>query len=442
MLGYRGKQNNRVAATVARNLTILGLIFSFAGAAAAQKPVTLRGVILDPADEPVALAAIMILNAQGIVLRETVSDAEGNFAIAFPDSGAFILRVQAPHFATRGISIASSMADGQPLRIRLELAVNSAEVTVTAVRGNVENALSATQLVILRERDYLVRQPLATLGGALDSTPGIMIQETTYGQSSPYMRGLTGYETLLLVDGIRFNTSIFRSGPNQYLSFVNPGQVERVEAVLGPASSMYGSDSMGGTINLLTPTISFRPDQSGSRLHGDLSAMGASADASGTADAHVFFGGGTFSMMGGGTFRRLNNLRGGAGMDSRNAFRRYLGLSPAQVRDLLGSRMRDTGFTQTGADTRTAWSLSADQSLSFQYIYSGIKGERSYRDQLGGLGLTIEGLARRDRVVFAKAQAMHIPVAVTLAGGYARRLEDTVLIHTNTVRVAKEFALS
>jgi acetoin utilization deacetylase AcuC-like enzyme len=61
-------------------------------------------------------------------------------------------------------------------------------------------------------------------------------------------------------------------------------------------------------------------------------------------------------------------------------------------------------------------------------------------DQLGGLRLTLEGLEKRDRLVFQKAQARKIPVAVTLAGGYARRVEDTVLIHINTIRVAREFA--
>jgi acetoin utilization deacetylase AcuC-like enzyme len=70
-----------------------------------------------------------------------------------------------------------------------------------------------------------------------------------------------------------------------------------------------------------------------------------------------------------------------------------------------------------------------------------IAGADPYRhDQLGGLRLTLEGLEQRDRLVFEKAKAKKIPVAVTLAGGYARRVEDTVQIHTNTIRVAKEFA--
>ena len=70
-----------------------------------------------------------------------------------------------------------------------------------------------------------------------------------------------------------------------------------------------------------------------------------------------------------------------------------------------------------------------------------VAGADPYRDdQLGGLKLTLEGLEERDRSVFEKARAKNIPVAVTLAGGYARQLEDTILIHTNTIRVAKEFA--
>jgi acetoin utilization deacetylase AcuC-like enzyme len=70
-----------------------------------------------------------------------------------------------------------------------------------------------------------------------------------------------------------------------------------------------------------------------------------------------------------------------------------------------------------------------------------LAGADPYReDQLGGLGLTLEGLERRDRMVFEKANAKNVPVAVVLAGGYARHVEDTIQIHTNTVRVAKEFA--
>jgi len=59
-------------------------------------------------------------------------------------------------------------------------------------------------------------------------------------------------------------------------------------------------------------------------------------------------------------------------------------------------------------------------------------------DQLGGLGLTIEGLKQRDELVFRAALARNIPVMVTYAGGYANRVEDTVAIHCNTVLAAAE----
>jgi acetoin utilization deacetylase AcuC-like enzyme len=63
-------------------------------------------------------------------------------------------------------------------------------------------------------------------------------------------------------------------------------------------------------------------------------------------------------------------------------------------------------------------------------------------DQLGGLSLTKEGLKKRDRNVFEEARRRGIPVATTLAGGYARRVEDTVRIHVNTILAASEVAVA
>jgi len=68
-----------------------------------------------------------------------------------------------------------------------------------------------------------------------------------------------------------------------------------------------------------------------------------------------------------------------------------------------------------------------------------IAGADPYReDQLGGLALTITGLKKRDELVFRAARSRNIPVMVTFAGGYARRTEDTVTIHCNTVIAANE----
>jgi acetoin utilization deacetylase AcuC-like enzyme len=62
-------------------------------------------------------------------------------------------------------------------------------------------------------------------------------------------------------------------------------------------------------------------------------------------------------------------------------------------------------------------------------------------DQLGGLSLTTKGLKERDRRVFQEARRRGIPVATALAGGYARRVEDTVRIHVNTILAARDVAV-
>src|SRR5205807_584007 len=59
-------------------------------------------------------------------------------------------------------------------------------------------------------------------------------------------------------------------------------------------------------------------------------------------------------------------------------------------------------------------------------------------DQLGGLALTLEGLKRRDELVLRVARSRNIPIMITYAGGYARRVQDTVTIHCNTILAAKE----
>jgi acetoin utilization deacetylase AcuC-like enzyme len=68
-----------------------------------------------------------------------------------------------------------------------------------------------------------------------------------------------------------------------------------------------------------------------------------------------------------------------------------------------------------------------------------IAGADPYKeDQLGGLNLSIDGLQRRDELVFRAARARKVPVMVTFAGGYSKRIQDTVLIHCNTVSAARD----
>jgi len=93
-------------------------------------------------------------------------------------------------------------------------------------------------------------------------------------------------------------------------------------------------------------------------------------------------------------------------------------------------------------DDYLAWLDNAFSSGLRQFtpdLICYIAGADPYReDQLGGLGLTIDGLKKRDELVFRVAKTQGVPVMVTYAGGYAQRVEDTVAIHCNTVVAAKE----
>ena len=95
-------------------------------------------------------------------------------------------------------------------------------------------------------------------------------------------------------------------------------------------------------------------------------------------------------------------------------------------------------------DDYLAWLDNAVSSGLRQFepdLLCYIAGADPYReDQLGGLSLTIEGLKKRDELVFRVARARNIPVMVTFAGGYAQKVEDTVTIHCNTVIAAKAVA--
>lgn len=80
------------------------------------------------------------------------------------------------------------------------------------------------------------------------------------------------------------------------------------------------------------------------------------------------------------------------------------------------------------------------EEFSPQLLFYVAGADPYQEDQLGGLALTMEGLARRDALVLDYAQRNQVPTAVTLAGGYARKVEDTVTIHVNTINAAIQAA--
>jgi outer membrane receptor protein involved in Fe transport len=188
---------------------------------------------------------------------------------------------------------------------------------------------------------------------------------------------------LNLIDSVRFNNATFRSGPNQYLAFIDPSQVDQVEAVLGPAAAQYGSDAMGGAIHVLTPRPQFGV---GWRPHGEIRIQGATADRSGGGAARAELGNGRVWGTAGASWRRHNDLRAGHGFDSRHVFRRFFGLPAAQIRELTGDTLQDTGFSQGSGHAKLSARLPRGQGVSVWYQQSELEEVRGYKDLWGGLG--------------------------------------------------------
>ena len=130
------------------------------------------------------------------------------------------------------------------------------ETVVTASRIDEDSLQSMSSIAVVTAAQFQ-QQGYRTIPEALANTPGVMVQKTTHGHGSPFIRGFTGRQNLLLVDGIRINNSTYRSGPVQYWNTVNGFSMDRLELVRGQGSVQYGSDALGGTMNILTAGTGF-----------------------------------------------------------------------------------------------------------------------------------------------------------------------------------------
>ena len=155
------------------------------------------------------------------------------------------------------IAVASTLA---PIQASTADAVSAAavdpgdfeQIVVTATRLPMR-AFNVPALLYVETADTVqALYQSRTLPDALAEVPGVLVQKTSNGQGSPFMRGYTGFRNVLLIDGIRLNNSVFREGPNQYWNTVDVHSMSLVDGLKGPTSVLYGSDAVGGAVNVLT----------------------------------------------------------------------------------------------------------------------------------------------------------------------------------------------
>ncbi len=130
------------------------------------------------------------------------------------------------------------------------------EVVITATR-NAKKKAAVPAVVKTLDPQPMAERLVRTLPEALRETPGVMLQKTSNGQGSPFIRGFTGFRNLLLIDGIRFNNPTFREGPNQYWNTIDPFALNHIEVLPSQGSTLYGSDAIGGTVNAFTKDSGF-----------------------------------------------------------------------------------------------------------------------------------------------------------------------------------------
>ncbi|MEY3055543.1 MAG: hypothetical protein RLZZ614_64 [Bacteroidota bacterium] len=98
----------------------------------------------------------------------------------------------------------------------------------------------------------IIEKGARTTPEALMGVSGVFIQKTNHGGGSAFIRGLTGNQTLIVLDGIRLNNAIYRYGPNQYLNTIDMFTVDKIDVLKGVGAVEYGSDAMGGVIHVKT----------------------------------------------------------------------------------------------------------------------------------------------------------------------------------------------
>ncbi len=285
----------------------------------------------------------------------TVSAENGYFKLSPVPPGSY--RLTFNHIAYETLHIDEVQVAGQPTRLDTVLLTSrimqTGPTVVTATRSpnrvfEVPAAINSVSPMQIRYRQS------KTSAEALREETGVFVQKTNHGGGSAIVRGLSSNRILLMVDGIRLNNSTYRLGNHQYLTTVDHNIVENIEVLRGPGSVLYGSDAMGGTINLITRDPSFSAD--GWRWRGNTFSRYASADREKTLRAAYTLRGRNVALRMGLSYKNFDDLRRGA--NSEHA---------ALEQSTDGLLQSPSGFEVLDMEGKALTQLGGDQLLTFAY---------------------------------------------------------------------------
>src|SRR6266513_151000 len=249
---------------------------------------TLSGRVADPAGNPVAGATVTVVELH----RVAVTRADGAYRFADLPPGRYTITVRGLGFAPVARDVAVRGATGLSVTLT-RTAIWVEPVTVTATRAPLAAGLSPLPTEALSE-DRLRREQSVSLAHALANLPGVSALTTGQQIGKPVIRGLTGPRVLVLEDCSWSD----EDGPS-----VDARLAQRVEVIRGPASVLYGSDALGGVVNVIPEEL---PDANGGpramRTGFEISGASNNAELEGAARVEGASGGWGWRVFGIGRF--------------------------------------------------------------------------------------------------------------------------------------------
>ena len=346
---------------------------------------SLAGSVKDASGAVVVRARVSLLSSNQSILRTIETDREGRFRFDDVQPGAYELLVSLPGFNIdrRAVTVTREKpVDGE---VVLSVRQITEEVTVTAETGSARDRDAVPLQVNVMSDLAVAQRATAVLAQVADEEVGVSVQRTSPTIGAVLVRGLT--EVGVYVDGVRYTNSTQRGGINTFFNLNDPTSLHAVEVLRGPNTAQYGSDSLSGTVQLLTRQPQFGSKQP--ETHGEINTFFNSADLSYGSNTLLTYGTEKFGILANVTGRRINTLRPAGGVDGHSAITRFLGLPS----DITGSsRLPDTAFTQYGGTVKMTFAPAQGQQLSLHYQRGQQDGGKRYDQLLGGDGNLIADL--------------------------------------------------
>jgi len=349
---------------------------------------SISGVVKDSRGAVVSNASVSLRTAQQVVLKDTKTDAQGRFKLDDIAEGSYLLVVSRSDFNSQREAVAVTVGNTSDVEVLLPVNQISEQVTVTSEAGLVAEARSVAQPVNVVDAEKILERATEVVAQAVDEEQGVNLQRTAPSLSAVFVRGMTGRNVGVFVDGVRYTTSAQRGGVGTFFSLIEPSSLEVIEILRGPNSSQYGSDVLGGVVNFLSHAPRYGTNDS--EWHGNTNVFYSSVANSFGGNQLLTYGTRRFGFLLNANGRRVNKLRPADGLDSHSALTRFLGI-PSNL-NLFGNRLPDTAFTQYGGLARANYNFDDRTQLLLSYARNQQDAGKRYDQLLGGDGNLIADL--------------------------------------------------